>query len=70
MRKEINQEYGFKTLYADEGKVFINSENVITTELVMPIDADESEWTEINEEDAPIVDDGEGEMPPFIPPMI
>lgn len=49
MKKEINEQYNFKTLTPDEGMVLFDGETH-SYEVVMPIEGDESVWQEISDD--------------------
>jgi hypothetical protein len=51
MKVEIYKE--MKTIIADEGKSFMRGENVIGKVISMNINADESVFNEVNDEDLP-----------------
>ena len=51
MKVEIYKE--MKTIIADEGKSFMQGENVIGKTISMNINADESVFNEVNDEDLP-----------------
>lgn len=46
-----------KTITADEGKSFIQGENVVGKVISMNINADESVYNEVNDEDLPKVEE-------------
>lgn len=51
-----------KTIIADEGKSFMQGENVVGKVISMNINADESVYNEVNDEDLPKVEEPKEEI--------
>ena len=51
-----------KTITADEGKSFMQGENVVGKVISMNINADESVYNEVNDEDLPKVEEPKEEI--------